>query len=53
MGSIILDIVYGYQTKLKDDEWVALADIVVNDIADTFTYKFYKFCVSRNSFHLL
>jgi len=35
MGSIILDIVYGYETKPKDDEWVALADVVVNDLSDS------------------
>ena len=34
IGTIILDITYGYETKPKDDEWVALADRVVNDFAD-------------------
>ena len=38
MGSIILDIVYGYETKPKDDEWVALADLVVKDLADSVRY---------------
>ena len=41
MGSIILDIVYGYKTKPKDDEWVALADLVVKDLADSLTYCVY------------
>jgi len=34
MGTIILDITYGYETKPKDDEWIALADRVIHDFAD-------------------
>ena len=34
MGSLILDITYGYETKPKDDEWLALADRVISDFGD-------------------
>jgi len=32
IGSIILDLVYGYKTKPKNDEWVNLSDQVLRDM---------------------
>ena len=32
VGSGMLDIIFGYQTKPKDDEWVTLADQVLADL---------------------
>ena len=30
VGSIVLDIVYGYEALPKDDKWIALADGIVH-----------------------
>ena len=34
VGSVILDVVYGYEAKPKNDEWVDLADQVMKDFSD-------------------
>src|ERR1700761_7309124 len=31
VGSVILDVVYGHETKPKDDDWVDLSDQVMKD----------------------
>ena len=38
VGSVILDVIYGYETKPKNDEWVDLADRVLTDFSDASRY---------------
>ena len=32
VGSVVLDIVYGYEAQPKGDKWTALSDGIVNDM---------------------
>ena len=38
VGSVILNVVYGYETKPKNDEWVDLADQVAKDFGEASKY---------------
>ena len=48
IGSVILDVIYGYETKPENDEWVDLADQVMTDFSNA--SKYVRLCIKPDDF---